>query len=186
MDSYQSMRAALAPTGLYADAGAIAMELWAYAQELDRVYEELDEILDDGFIITAGAQALGEIERIFGPERVATLAQRRQMLLQRIPLGNGSFTPEQFMQGLASLGLQCEVAEYPHLNRMNILAQGNYTEAEKSFITAEVQKLSPAHLEVQVVFNTLTWQQWDDRNRDFSTLDQQNLTWDQIDSQSAS
>ena len=45
----------------------------------------------------------------------------------------------------------------------------------------EVEKIVPAHLEFQLVFNTLTWSELDARDKTFAQLDSDDLEWDQID-----
>ena len=97
-------------------------------------------------------------------------------------LGEGDFTPAGIRKALDSFGLEYVISEFPTLNRLNIEAQTDYSKAEQAFISREVSKTVPAHLEFQLVFNTLTWNELDARNKTFSALDNDNLMWEEIDS----
>ena len=179
----QSLRRNLAPLGIYhPNAEALGYELKAYADELERLYTWLDTLLDEGFIQTAEDIGLTVYEELFGPSRdELTPEVRRERLLQRMTLGEGDFTPSGIEKALDSFGLSYTISEFPNLNRLVIAAQTHYSSAEKAFIAQETEKIVPAHLEYQLVFNTLTWAQLDARDRTFRRLDSDNLRWEQID-----
>ncbi len=181
---YQNMRIRLSPLEIYRAAPAhLNHELRAYADEIERLYTELDALLPERFIATATGRGLREYEELFGPARDSlSAAARRERLHLRLSLGEGDFTPAGIRKALESYGLEYTVSEFPTLNRLNIIAQTHYSEADQAFIRREVAKTVPAHLEFQMVFNTLMWSQLDDRNKTFSALDEDDLTWEQIDS----
>ena len=179
----ESMKRSILPLKIYrTNATALGYELRTYADELERLFSRLDALLDEGFIATASDLGLTVYEEIFGPPHPElTPAQRRERLLQRLTLGEGDFTRNGVEKALDSFGLDYTIAEFPTLNRLNIQAQTDYSKAEQAFISRETAKIVPAHLEFQLVFNTLTWTQLDARNKTFSGLDSDNLSWEQID-----
>ena len=179
----QSMKRAMQPLGIYRrNAENLTNELTVYADELELLYSEIDALIPEGFITTATGIGLKEYEELFGPEQASLSAEtRRERLLKRMNLGEGDFTPAGIRKALDSFGLEYVIAEFPTLNRLNIVAQTDYTKAEQTFIKAEVEKIVPAHLEFQLVFNTLTWDELDARNKTFAQLDSDDLDWDQID-----
>ena len=183
MTAYQNMKAALAPIRLYdPDAPHLNAELRAYGDELDRIAGELDELLAERFLSTAGDRGLAAYEEMFGPARSElSLSERRRLLLLRLTLGGGDFTPGGIRKALDSYGLSYVIAEFPAYDRLNITAQTDYTKAQQNLIRQETGKIIPAHIEYQLVFNTLTWAQLDARNMTFAALDSDNLTWEQID-----
>lgn len=180
---YDSMRAALSTVDIYdTSAPNLSAELHAYADELERLYSELDELLDERWLATAGDMGLSEYEELFGPARHGEDAdERRRLLSLRLTLGCGDFTPGGIRQALDSFGLEYEISEYPGYDRLNITAQSDYTKAQQNFIKAETAKIIPAHIEYQLVFNTLTWNDHDAMNRSWSAIDGDNLKWAQID-----
>ncbi len=178
----ESMLHSMEPLMIYrADAEHLIHELSTYADEIDRIYVELNTILPEAFLATAVDRGLREYEELFGPAREAlTPAQRRTLLRQRMSLGEGDFTLAGIQKALDSFGLEYTISEFPRMNRLNIIAQTDYTKAEQAFIDREVSKIIPTHLDYQMVFNTLTWEQLDARNKTFEELDLDNLTWEQI------
>lgn len=183
MTVYENMKEAIGAIRLYdADAPHLSAELRAYADELERLYDGLDGLLPERFLLTAGDRGLSAYEEMFGPARTGTaLEERRRLLKLRFSLGGGDFTPGGIRQALDSFGLEYVIAEFPHFNRLNIIAQTDYTKAQQAFIRRETAKIIPAHIEYQLVFNTLTWSELDARDRTFASLDHENLTWEQID-----
>lgn len=183
MSACDKMKAALSAVRLYdTDAPHLSAELSAYGDELDRMQAQLDGLLPERFLLTAGDMGLSAYEEMFGPaRRELSLADRRRLLHLRTTLGGGDFTPAGIRQALDSFGLEYVIAEFPTLDRLNILAQTDYTKAQQKLIRQETEKIIPAHLEFQLVFNTLTWAQLDARDMTFSALDNDNLTWEQID-----
>ena len=181
---YESMKSTMAPLKIYsADAQDLDRELTVYADEIERLYTELDGMFGERFISTAEDIGLRVYEELFGPERSELSAQqRREMLMLRMNLGEGDFTPAGISRALDSLGIDYTVSEFPALNRLNITAATeDYSEAEQAFIEREISKIIPAHLEFQITFNTLMWSQLDDMDRTFSAIDSENLTWKQLD-----
>ena len=178
-----SMKRAIGAVGIYdVSAPALNAELSVYSDELERLYTALAAILPERFLSTAGDEGLSAYERLFGPARSSmSPSERRQRLKQRFSLGGGSFTVEGVEQALDSFGLSYLIDEHPAYDRLNIIAQTDYSRAEQAFIAAEVGKIIPAHIEYQMVFNTLMWSELDARDKSFSQLDNDNLTWEQID-----
>lgn len=176
------MKEAIGAIRLYdPDAPHLNAELRAYADELQRVYDDLEALLPERFLTTAGDRGLRAYEELFGPAREDSIEERRRLLKLRLTLGGGDFTPAGIRRALDSFGLDYVIAEYPTYDRLNIIAQADYSAAQQNFIKRETAKIIPAQIEYQLVFNTLTWAQLDARNRTFDALDQENLTWEQID-----
>ena len=183
MTAKERMKAALGAVRVYhADAQHLDAELSAYGGELDLTESELDALLPERFLLTAGDGGLSEYEEMFGPaRRDLSLSQRRRLMQLRLNLGGGDFTPAGIRRALDSFGLEYVIAEFPANNRLNIIAQTDYSKAQQKWIRQETGKIIPAHLDFQLVFNTMTWSQLDARSMTFAALDNENLTWEQID-----
>lgn len=171
------------PVTVYdSDAQNLAREIAAYAAELERCYADLAVLFRERFIATAQDIGLKAYEELFGPERTdESIEDRRAMLLLRMNLGGGDFTPAGIRRALDSLGLEYILNEFPHIGRMTVTATTDYSAAEQAWIRREVGKIIPAHIEFQLTFNTLTWAQWDALDRTFAAIDNEDLTWQQID-----
>ena len=185
MTVYEAMKRSMAPLKIYGEEPIVLdRELRVYASEIELLYTELDSMFKERFINTAEDVGLSVYEELFGPERSELSAeQRRRRLMLRMNLGEGDFTVEGVRKALDSLGLSYTISEFPELNKLNITAVTEiYTEAEKAFIEREINKIIPAHLDFQITFNTLMWSQLDNMNRTFAEIDNEDLTWKQIDS----
>ena len=132
----QSMKRAMLPLGIYRkNAENLTNELKVYADEIERLYTEIDALIPEGFITTATGIGLKEYEELFGPEQDSLSPQtRRERLLGRMNLGEGDFTPAGIRKALDSFGLEYAISEFPTLNRLNIVAQTDYSKAEQTFI----------------------------------------------------
>lgn len=183
MTACDKMKAALGAVRLYdTSAPNLSAELNAYGDELDRMTEELDALLPERFLLTAGDRGLTAYEEMFGPARwELSVLERRRLIHLRTTLGGRDFTPAGIRQALDSFGLSYVIAEFPAHNRLNIIAQTDYSKAQQQLIRQETEKIIPAHIEYQLVFNTMTWNQLDARSMTFAGLDNDNLTWAQID-----
>lgn len=187
MTVFEKMKERLLRVGVYKDdARVLCWELKAYAVELERLYTELGVMFRERFITTAEDTGLSVYEKIFGPVRVGeSTEERRRMLLLRLNLGNNDFTVDGFKKALDSFGLKYTLSEFPAIGRLNVIATTDYSPAEQAWINNEVSKIVPAHIEFQLLFNTMTWDQWDALNRTFGDFDTDDMTWEQIDNQIA-
>nr|WP_316622144.1 putative phage tail protein [uncultured Ruminococcus sp.] len=172
-----------APVGIYdIGSGVLSWELKAYAAELERLYSDLGILFRERFVATAQDMGLRVYEEMFGPVRAGEGAEeRREKLLLRMNLGGGDFTPDGIRKALDSFGLNYTLSEFPQIGRMTVTATTDYSEAEQAWITREVEKIIPAHIEFQLTFNTMTWAQIDALDRTFAAIDNEDLTWRQID-----
>lgn len=179
----QAMRALLAPVRVYGDSSPnLDAELQVYAEEIELLYSQLDELLRERFIGTARDLGLRVYEELFGPERSGeSVEHRREMLNLRINLGGGDFTLSGIEKALDSFGLSYTISEFPDIDKLNINATSDYTQAEQEFIRSEVSKIISPSVEFQLTFNTMTWDEIDALDKTFAESDSDGLTWDELD-----
>ena len=181
---YETMKKSMAPLRIYSqEAEALDRELKVYSAEIELLYDELDAMFKERFISTAEDMGLTVYEELFGPERSDfSVEERRRMLTLRTNLGEGDFTLSGIGKALESLGLSYVISELPELESLNISAvTEDYSQAEQAFIESEVSKIIPLHLEFQITFNTMTWEQIDAEDRTFGEIDSLNLSWHELD-----
>lgn len=180
---YEKMKERTGVVGIYDDdASNLEIELMVYTEELERSRDNLDRLLRERFVTTARDEGLSAYERLFGAVTEGeSVDERRERLLLRMSLREDDFTPAGIRRALDSLGIQCELNEYPALQRLNITVTSDHTPKEQAFIREQVAGIIPVQLSCQITFNTLTWEQMDAMNRTFGAIDNENLTWSQID-----
>lgn len=188
MDALTSMKKKLAPLGLYRlSYSRIEDELYVFALELDRLRAQSDRLLREAFLQTAQEEGLSMLERMFSRPHTELSAQtRREMLRKRMRLGLSDFTLEGLQTALDSFHLEYTICEYPAQNKLVVLAQGDYTRSEQQWIREETEKFVPLHLEFQLDFNSLSWEEIDSRNLTYAAFENENRTWKALDSLTAS
>lgn len=182
-DALKSMSNALEALSLYdTNSKNISCELLAYASEFDKLNEKLIHMLNECFVNTATDYGLSEREKLIGAVRDdQSVEKRREMLKIRESIDSSYFTLSKIKKALKSFGLDYVLYEYPSLYMVVVDAVGDYTKEQKAWISTQVQKIMPAHLSVQVIFNGISWASIDAKNNDFHDMDILNFTWQQID-----
>ena len=181
--SYERMSGVLGKLFLYNFSGTEVMcEIKAYASVIDEMNNTLNKMILECFTDTASSYGLEQKELMIGAVRDdLSVEKRRSMLKLRESIDASSFTPDKIRKSLDSFGLEYVLHEYPSLYIVVVDAVGEYSDAQKSWIRNQVKKIMPAHLEVQVVFNGIRWATIDSENRTFGTMDDYDLTWEEID-----
>ncbi|MCH5299913.1 MAG: hypothetical protein J1E56_01230 [Ruminococcus sp.] len=158
-------------------------ELYVYANELDRLNLEIDTLLREAFVYTAESYGLANIEKIYTAEDTSNTAQtRREKLLERLSINDSYFTLKDMKKSLLGLGVKdSRILEFPSRRTIVFEISGKYTDAEINFIKAEIKKLAPVAFEIQIYFGGLSWSDFEGKNLSFSSMDLQNLSWEQID-----
>lgn len=185
MDSLNSMVSKLSATGIYSlnEDSNVYSELKAYAEGLDVLVSELEVMLRECFFSTAEDYGLERAERLWGNvHNDMDTEKRRQMLLARSSFGAGDFTLEGTEKLMKILGISGAVFEYPALQRISVdVSDDDYSEGQRIWIISQLRALLPAHLDVDVVFSGLDWNQVDSKNLTFEEMENRALTWEEID-----
>ena len=181
--SFETMYSALSCTSLYSDdAENLRAELMAYATVFDEINKELCDMLNERFVCSAESYGLSEIERIIGAERNdLDIYKRRQSLMLRGAINSQCFTPDAIKEALRSFSFEFELQEFPQASMVVVKAVGEYSLSLIRWITAQVLRIMPAHLMVQVVFSGPKWSEIDESNNTFSYMDSKDFSWNQID-----
>jgi len=156
MGSFDSMKSKLAPLGVYSleEGGTVCCELGAYAEGLDPLFDELDEMERESFIATAESYGLSEREKFIDREKPQlTTERRRELLITQEKSSSGDASAAGFRQFLSDCGLQnFRVDELPALKRIVININDVLNEGEKTLIGSKIAMASPAHLNVMVYY----------------------------------
>lgn len=156
MSSYESMKAKLAPVGLYTleEGSNICQELKSYAEGLDVLFDELDTMTREYYIETAESYGITQRELFVGGMKSEyTLEQRREMLkLQEQNMGN-KCNAEAFGDILRS----CGVTDFIFSERftaygLTITVNDILSEETKKLVQDKVSAEFPAHLNTTIKF----------------------------------
>lgn len=183
MRPYLSMEKALSDTGLYEfENTTVNCEILAYSVEIERLNNLLNRMLKEAFFQTAGSYGLTNYELIYGPSMDnLPLQKRRDMLIKRESINRKDFTLSGFDKALSSFNMEYVINEFPQFNRVMVYAEGDYTDARKEWIRSQVEKILPAHLEWQVLFNSISWDKLDEKDLTFTAFDTLDMSWDDFD-----
>ena len=156
MGSFDSMKSKLAPLGIYSleEGDTVCRELGAYAEGLDPLFDELEEMERESFIATAESYGLSEREKFIDREKPQlTTERRRELLIMQEKSSSGDASAAGFRQYLSDCGLQSyRVDEFPSRQRIAIYINDVLNEGEKSLIGSKIALAAPAHLNVMVYY----------------------------------
>lgn len=185
MSSLDSMKQKLRPLGFYnlSDGTLINAELSSYAVVFDEISEMLAEIERECFVCTAESYGLSIRERMLGPEQTnKSVEERRNQLLYRSSITANDFTKSSIEKAIATAGLNGSIVEYPTQNSVHINCSGLIDNSlDKDDAQKMVEEFLPAHLNYIFNFSTLQWDTIDANGYTFDEMDDQNLTWNEID-----
>ena len=156
MSSYDSMKSKLIATGLYTleDSSNTSEELKAFAQELDIIFDTLDEMTREYFIATAQSYGIIERERFIGKERSELpTEQRREMLLIQEQMMGNSCSKGAFELMLKGTGLSdFTITESFATQAVTVTINDVLTAEIKQMIEEKIRAEFPSHLDVTVTF----------------------------------
>lgn len=157
MDSFTSMKEKLEQTGIYSvNTGSnIGVELRAYAEGLDSIFDNLAVMEREMFIDTAETYGITEREKFFVRERETYDLSNRRNTLKAQEQTKGEFTVDAFRNILVGYGLtDFEMTEECVARTLIISIRDALTDEEKSVIEERVKADFPAHLFVDVNYVT--------------------------------
>ena len=178
------LQALLEPLGIYtfAEGSFSGGELAAIGAALDQIAAELEEIEQEALVPTAEGRGLSEREALFARRPAApTLVLRRAAITALMQIGSGNFTRTAINRALKGCGVNAVVAETGEKGCLRV------TFPDTAGIPAEFDQISkiildivPCHLETEFYFRYLTWVELEARFTSFSSIEQENYTWQQL------
>lgn len=158
MTSYNSMKKKLEPLGIYdiKDGTEINLELKVYADELDRIFDKLNEMTKECFIPTAETYGIINREEFISKEKSnLSLEKRRELLISAEKITGIDATPEGFNEFLRSCGLaDFLVRELFTSRRINLIIHDALNNGEKKLLEQRVNAYAPAHIDVNFTYRT--------------------------------
>ncbi|QEY35483.1 DUF2313 domain-containing protein [Caproiciproducens galactitolivorans] len=180
----ESMVSSMRATGLYALDGTtqVDYELQAYAAGLDMVFEALTELQRESYIATASGYGLLNWESLLRIQPAGSTQERRGRILKRSAVTPNSFTRKDMEYALSAPGIDVEVCEYIPEKKIYVNCKDAGAKSEQGLSIQQAAKLFlPAHLDAELDFRSISWNNIDGENQMFDALEEMGLTWDAVD-----
>lgn len=184
MNSYESMKKALLPIGLYGlkNSDLISRELSVYSEVIDPLSSRVDELITECFVTTAQDFGLTDFEKLIGPERDdLELSKRRDMILSLINLNVNDNNMEGIKRFFRTLDVECEIEESPMTQNIYIRPKNiDIGLEERRYIRKRAEEFLPCHNTFTIDFRNMTWSDYDSYGRTFDEIDKLRLTWEKF------
>jgi uncharacterized protein YmfQ (DUF2313 family) len=170
----------LTPLGIYSfNNTTIKKELEVYAEELQSIQDDFDEMLGEAFIQTAKDYGLTEREKIYSKSSPEVPVQkRRAMLMKRFAVNEKGAAHSAILDFAASLGVSVTVTEYiPFTTVIVDVVDSVFTNEMQNFIKEQMLGIIPAHLLAEVYFYGIQWAAFNSQNSTWAQRDGQNKSW---------
>lgn len=184
MKALDFLTAGMKEAGIYALTGTTAVdyELQSYAAGFDPVCDALERLQTESFAATAEDYGLLQRERLFGLTPRGSLADRREAVLSLGTVAPGDNTRQALEQSMRAAGLDCEICEFPETRTLYLNCPADQDTAYLRDASARIAKLFlPAHLNGELDFRSISWNNIDQTDSSFDASDSRDLTWDAID-----
>lgn len=161
MGYYDYLRALLEPLGAYdLLEGAGAAELRLLGDELDGVFQSLEELGRELLPLTASAYGLEIYEKLLRtPPAYITEEDRRRAVTALLRIRNGCFTQKMLSDNLAGCGINAEVSESGEPMTIQVSFPDNMGIPEgMDSLRERIESILPCHLAIKYAFNYSSWE----------------------------
>ena len=184
MRALESMYSKLKSAKIYALNGntIVDYELMAYAEGLNLAYDMLQELEEESFAVTASSYGISLREQQFGLTAQGGTEQRRAAILSLGAVTPNDFTRTGIQRAMNAAGFCCEICEAIGTEKLyvNSLTQAADTE-ERDCAIKTAKLFLPAHLNAELDFRSILWNNIDQMDETFDSHDGAELVWDSID-----
>ena len=183
MEHYESLKNLLRPMYLYDPDGPRSNgELLALGAALDGVCAPADTLAKECVVPSAERYGLDAYEEIL-PERPAApdLAARRAAIMALLQIDETSFTIDALNATLAGCGIAAKAAESGTWYTVTVTFPGTRgVPADVERLQKRIEAILPCHLNVQYVYDFLTWRQLEAAFSSWAALEAGPATWDAL------
>ncbi|MBW7572711.1 hypothetical protein [Caproiciproducens faecalis] len=169
---------------IYSLSGGTAVddELRAYAQGLDMVCGELETLQRESFTATAADYGLVNAESLLQIGAATDTDERRNAILKRCAITPNDFTVGSMEQIFAMEGIPAKICEKVNEKSIYVNCFDELSSPEKrTAVLRTAKNYLPAHLNAELDFRSISWNNIDGANETFDTKDAFSYTWDAID-----
>lgn len=184
MNVLESMVSKLKVTGIYTLGGdsLVDYELQAYAAGLNMAIDALTQLEKESFVATASDYGISNRESQFQVAAYGSADDRRAALLKRGAITPNNFTKADMEHALSTAGLNAEICENTAAQKLYVNCLGETAGNAVLQSALRVAKLFlPAHLNAELDFRSISWNNIDNLDHCFDTQDSLGYTWNAID-----
>jgi hypothetical protein len=184
MNALESMVKKLKGAGIYTLRGdsVVDYELQAYAAGLNLAIDALSQLENESFLPTATGYGISYWESQFQVEAQGSTEERRAALLKRGAITPNNFTKTDMERVLTMAGLNAEICENTAAKRLYVNCLNETTDDAARRSALKTAKLFlPAHLNAELDFRSISWNNIDKLDESFDKKDSLGYTWDAID-----
>ncbi len=184
MNALESMVSKLKATGIYTLNGTslVDYELQAYAAGLKMATDTFAQLEQESFIATATDYGISNRETQFQVGAYGGSEERRTALLKRGAITPNDFTKADMERVLSMAGLNAEICENTAAKKLYVNCLGETADNAAMQSALRIAKLFlPAHLNAELDFRSISWNNIDQLDECFDTKDSFGYTWDAID-----
>lgn len=184
MKALESMTAKMKAAKIYSLSGntTVDYELQAYAQGLDMVCGELETLQRESFVATASDYGLENAEKLLRIGAQENEEERRNAVMKRCAVTPNDFTVGDMERIFAMEGIDARICERfaDQCIYVNCMA-ASPTEEKKEAVLQTAKNYLPAHLNAELDFRSISWNNIDQVDETFDSHDGAELVWDSID-----
>lgn len=181
-DTLIQIKGILSPLGIYStDSGTtLNAELCAYARGINLVKAQIQKLLEEGFVQTAGDFGLELREDMLAISPKQTLELRREEILEKLSTVRGQWSLPKVKSKIEQTGFDGNIFEDFEEQRIIIEFASPQTETLENLSTVfkTIKPVMPAHLEVRSNIVPISWGLFDTQNRNFAHFDKLALSFD--------
>ncbi|MEF2920648.1 MAG: putative phage tail protein [Acutalibacteraceae bacterium] len=183
--SLDNMLKRMAPLPMYSlsTKSIVYKELSTYGAMLDKVIDELKNLVAELNINTATDEGLSLYEKIWGlPRTDLTQEQRRNAIEKRLGITYDKCTVKNVIAFFESLGAEVQLTEVNEKYRVYVYVSNGsqFSLPVRKYITSQAKEFFPAHLEIFVDYRAGNWDTLDSKGTLFNTYDSFKFTWDRV------
>lgn len=181
----EAIRRLLEPLRLYdlGDGSVVTAELTVYGGAVELFADRCRQALDDLFPTSCSLDRLARWERLLDlPVARTDEGSRREMVLTKLAIDEGDFTPEGMRRSVLAAGLAASIRENIQTGVLSLYDAaiiGGYQTLDE--VKAQVLKMLPAHLAAEFDIGVLTWVMFEGFGLDFSAWNSRDFTWEWFD-----
>ena len=182
MSVLKQMQDMLSPLGIYNlnDGSLVMCELTVYATQLEAVHSKINEMLRECFVSTAQSYGIDRIEELFQRIRPdLPPEERKNRIHMYMTLDNNKFSPDSVIHQLRLVGatsIFTEDAESEQLSFPELTGSSDIVYVADQL--GLIEDIVPAHLHIEAGLREHSWDELNELNFSFGTLDKMNLRFD--------
>ena len=180
MGYYEHLKDILHPLRIYdLNEGYGAVELALEGGELDKIFDDFEEIEHEGMVSTAGGFGLDTYEQLLPYRPIAESAEeRRAAIAALLRIDGGSFTISELSDTISGCGVRATVRETNVPQQIEV----RFTDIlgipdDFESLSKRIEQILPCHLDIKYLFAFMTWTMAETQFPTWQAMDAAQINW---------